>query len=281
MQHAVPDARFHYDFACFAPDFRNSAAAMERVVALPCYQAARTILATPDNSLEPLRARALRDGKQLLVATYKLRRGFVLLHPGRISEARYDVAACLDGMEKAGTGRAVTLAQMRDQGLQIDLCVTGGLVFTSAGVVVREAPSLFEMQWALLHDVGALRAETRVVAVAHGCQVVDEAHLSIEPTMPRRPAEVQCDYLVTPEATLQVTGATRPTGGIDFDTVDPHGLQDIPTLQELRGIRIMEKIMQREGFLSGHEAKSPPPPPSQDEQRGIDIVNRLMQSFKS
>lgn len=280
LRHAVPDARFNYDFMCFTPDFRGSASAIDRVIALPCYQAAAVILVTPDNSLERLRVQALRDGKRVLVATYRLRRGFVLLHPARIEQSKYEMAACLDGMEKPGIGRPVTLAQMRDECLKVDMCVTGGLVFNAQGVTIWEGHNLFEVQWAMLQDMKILQPEAPVVAVAHTCQVVDEAEVGADKVSPGRVGEVQCDWVVTPDATVEVAVAIKPTGGIDFDTVDPEGLQNIPPLQELRGIRMMEQIMQREGFVSAKEEK-PEAAPTEDEQLGISIVEKLMQSYKA
>ena len=279
LQHAIPDARFNYDFMCFTPDFRGSASAIDRLVALPCYQAAAVILVTPDNSLEQLRYRALRDGKRVLVATYRLRRGFVLLHPARIEQSKYEMAACLDGMEKPGIGRSVTLAQMRDECLKVDLCVTGGLVFNARGVTIWEGHNLLEVQWAMLQDMNILQTKAPVIAVAHNCQVVDEAELGAEKVTSDREGEVQCDWVVTPDATVEVAAAIKPTGGIDFETVDPEGLLNIPPLQELRGIRMMEQIMQRNGFVSVKEEK-PEAAPTEDEQLGISIVEKLMQNFK-
>jgi 5-formyltetrahydrofolate cyclo-ligase len=280
MQNAVPDARFNYDFMSFTPDFRGSASAIDRLVALPCYQTASVILVTPDNSLEHLRCRALKDGKTVLVATYRLRRGFVLLQPGRISESKYEMAACLDGMEKPGIGRALSLAQMRDECLKIDMCVIGGLVFNAQGVIIWEGHNLFEIQWAMLQDLKVLQPKTPVIAVAHAYQVVDETQLGVEKVTPTKSGEVQCDFVVTPDALYEIADAVKPSGGVNFDTVDPEGVQNIPPLQELRGIRMMEKIMQKEGFTSEKEEK-PEEAPSADEQMGISIVEKLMQNYRT
>ncbi|CAN9265161.1 unnamed protein product [Alternaria alternata] len=280
IQHAIPDARFNYDFISFSPDFRGSASAIDRLVSLPCYQSASVILVTPDNSLEQLRYRALKDGKRVLVATYRLRRGFVLLHPGRINESKYEMAACLDGMEKPGIGRAVSLSQMRDECLKVDMCAIGGLVFNAQGVTIWEGHNLFEVQWAMLQDLKVLQPNTPVVAVAHACQVVDEAQLGVEKVTPTTSGEVQSDFVVTPDALYEVAGAVKPTGALNFDTVDPEGIHNIPPLQELRGIRMMEQIMQREGFTSEKEEK-PEKPPSADEQMGISIVEKLMQGYRA
>jgi 5-formyltetrahydrofolate cyclo-ligase len=282
LHHAVPDSRFNLDFMSFTPDFRGSSSAVDRVVALPCYKSAEIILVTPDNSLEQLRLRALKDGKRVLVATYNLRRGFVLLHPERINESKYGLAACLDAMEKPGIGRAMTLAQMRDEGLKIDMCAIGGLVFNAQGVTIWEGHNLFEVQWAMLQDMKVLQPKAQVVAVVHACQVVDESQLGVETFRSDKAGEVQCDFIVTPEGIIEVEGATKPLGSIDFDVVDPKGPQHIPPLQELRGIRMMEKIMQNGGWDQDKEkGEENPKPPSAEEQMGISIVEKLMQSYKS
>lgn len=278
LHHAIPDSRSNYDFLSFTPDFRNSSAAIDHVADLSCYKSASIILVTPDNSLEQLRHRALKDGKRVLVSTYRLRRGFVLLDPARISEEKYAYAACLDGMEKPGCGRAITILQMQEEGLRIDLCATGGLAFNEQGVVIWEGQALFEVQWALLQDIKVLGASTQVIAVAHACQVIDEARLGVEQILPNKNGEVQCDFVITPERVFDVVNAIKPVGGIDFKTVDPEALNNIPPLQELKGMRMMEHIMQSDGFGTKKEGTSKVP--SADEQLGINIVEKLMKGFK-
>jgi 5-formyltetrahydrofolate cyclo-ligase len=282
VRNAVPDSRFNFDFLSFTPDFRGSSTAVKRVLELPCYQSARTVLITSDNSLECLRYQALKDGKKVLVGTYRLRRGFILLDPERIDNNKLELAACLDGMERSGIGRAMSIAQLRDEGLKIDMCATGGLVFNEKGVVVYEGQALFEVQWALLQDIGVLGVSSHVVAVAHACQVVDETSLGLEDIEPGKGGEVQCDLVVTPEKVFQVAAAIKPNTGINFANVDPEALNNIPPLQELKGIRTMEQIMTSGGFGQGKEkAKEQPKAPSADEQMGMDIVAKLMKDYKA
>jgi 5-formyltetrahydrofolate cyclo-ligase len=282
LRHAVPDSRFNHDFMSFTPDFRGSHAATELVAELECYKSASAILVTSDNSLESFRLRALQDGKKLLVATYRLRRGFILLDPARIDAARLELATCLDGMEKPGIGRAVSIAQIRDEDIRIEMCVTGGLVFNEQGVVVFEGQSLFEVQWAMLQDIKALGISAHVVAVAHACQVVDETQLGMQRITPDKTGEVQCDYVVTPEKVFEVDAAVKPSSGVDFDAVDPEALQNIPPLQELMGIRTMDQIMAK-GGLGGDkvEEKEQSSPPSAEEQMGMDMVAKLMKGYKA
>ncbi len=223
LQHAIPDSRFNYDFLASTPDFRGSSAAVDRLVALPCYQNARTLLVTSDNSLEQLRFRALKDGKKLLVATYRLRRGFVLLNPSFIDVDRIAHAACLDGMEKPGVGRLISLAQLQEEKFSIDLCATGGLAFNQQGVTVWEGQALFEVQWAMLQDIQCLGTNVPVVAIAHACQVVNETELGLEAIKPSKPGEVQCDYVVTPDQTFSIENPMQTEGNHGHGVFGPRG----------------------------------------------------------
>ena len=278
IRHAKPDSRFHYDFLSFTPDFRDSSSAIDRLSELPCYKDAKTILVTPDNSLEELRYRALKDGKKLIVGTYRLHRGFVLLDPARLDEKELRSASWLDGMERFGVGRSITLAQMQDDHVSIDMCVLGALAFNTQGVVIWEGHGLFEVQWALLQDVKVMKQNVPVVAVAHGCQVVDEEELNLERIKPEKQGEVQCDFVVTPDKVIGVRNAVKPTDGVSFEALDPAALQNIPPLQELKGIRMMEQIMKDGDFGKDNERASEAPPTA-DEQAGISMVERIMKGF--
>ena len=279
IKHAKPDSRSHYDFLSFTPDFRESSYAIARLAQLPCYEAATTILVTSDNSLEQLRLRALKDGKKVLVGTYRLRRGFVMLSPQRISDKDLEMASLMDGMERPGIGRHLSLAQMKDEGIHIDLCVTGGLAFNPQGVIVWEGHGLLEVQWALLYDMKVLTEQTPVVAVAHQCQVVDESDYGLERITAEKPGEMQCDFVVMPERTIEVQGAVKPTTGVAFDKMDPQALDNIPPLQELKGIRTMEQIM-KDGGLGDEARKEGEKTPTAEEQMGISMVEKIMKGFK-
>jgi 5-formyltetrahydrofolate cyclo-ligase len=281
LRHALPDSRFNYDFLQSTPDFRGSEDAVNRVAELQCYKDAKTVMVTSDNSCEGIRHRALRDGKKVVVGTYRLRRGFVVLDSKSIAESRLEAAASLDGMEKPGIGRRLDLSQLRDEGIKIDVCVLGGLVFNEQGVVVWEGSALFEVQWALLQDLKVLNRSALVVAVAHECQVVDEAQHNLDQIKADQSGEVQCDFVITPERVLEVKGAVKPSGGVDFTKVDPEALNNIPPLQELKGIRMMEQIMSSGGFGAKEEKEEESKTPSAEEQMGIDIVERLMRGLKS
>ncbi|OAP56601.1 hypothetical protein AYL99_08713 [Fonsecaea erecta] len=232
---AIPDSRFHYDFSSFIADFQGSGAATERLVSLRCYADARVIFITPDNCLEQLRLRALEDGKKVLVTTYAIRRGFWLLDPAVIvtPEAR-KLACLLDAMERPGLGRALSLAEIQQLGLQVDVMVTGTGAINHSGIRFGKGHGFFDLEWGMLTTIKAVSFSIPSIAVVHDCQVLGE---ELRPEV----FDTVCDYIVTPTTIIDIAKAgvvpKKPTCGILWDRLQPGMLEDIPPLEELRQIQ--------------------------------------------
>ena len=226
---ARPDSRFHFDFSSFIADFEGSEAATERLAALPYYTCAKVVFITPDNCLEELRFRALQDGKIVLVTTYAIRRGFWLLDPAAITtpEARR-LASFLDIMEKPGYGKQVTLAEIRQLRLRVDLLVTGTGAINNLGVRFGKGHGFFDLEWAMLTSIEVIDVSAPCIAVVHDCQVLDE---ELQPEV----FDTVCDHIITPTKVIEVHGPVhKPTCGILWERLQPGMLQDIPPLQELQ-----------------------------------------------
>ena len=168
---ALPDSRYHLDFAEFIPDFVGSDRALARVRELPCYRSGHYAFVTPDNCLTALRARILRDGKSMVVSTYGIYRGFVLLEPDMVPEGQETFAAWLDGLEHFG--RAVTLAEIATRG-PFDFMVTGASAVSLNGVRFGKGHGFFDLEWGMFTDLGVADERTPVVAVVHDLQVVED-----------------------------------------------------------------------------------------------------------
>jgi 5-formyltetrahydrofolate cyclo-ligase len=273
MKHAVPDPRFHYDFSQFIPDFRGSSAATDHAIDLLCYRSARTILITADNSLEQLRYRALKDGKTLLVATHRIRRGFVILDPRRIAEDKYEYASCLDGMEKPGIGRHATLAQMQEEGTKVDVFILGSFAVSSRGSPIPFGNDFSRAQWFLLADREIASEDTPIITIVHESQIVDEEVDGGEHS-------IRCNFVITPAKHIEIKEAKKPNiKTMSFDIFPKEVMNTVPPLQELRGIKMMEEIMKTSG-LSEQEQDATINMPSSDEKMGIDMVERIMKGYR-
>jgi 5-formyltetrahydrofolate cyclo-ligase len=201
---ARPDSRFDLDLSRFVPDFEGRERCDELLRALPGYAAARTVFLAPDNSLETMRRRALADGKRIVVPSYGLRRGFILLDPAALHAADHRLAATLDGMEQLG--RRLSLAQVRELGT-VDLVVSGAVAVTRRGLHFGGGDGFFDLEWGLLRHCGLVTSRTPVVVVVHDCQVL---HADIRPG----PHDAVADMVITPGGILTCAPPLAKPDGI-------------------------------------------------------------------
>ncbi|ETW93018.1 MAG: hypothetical protein ETSY1_41070 [Candidatus Entotheonella factor] len=75
------------------PRFAGAEQAAERLATLPCWSRARVIKSNPDRAQEPVRLRALQDGKQLYMAVPRLTkpRCFVALEAATLAQQGVDL----------------------------------------------------------------------------------------------------------------------------------------------------------------------------------------------
>lgn len=200
---ALPDSRWHLDVLKFVPDFAGSELARERLFELPAYQAAETVFVAPDNSATGIIEHSLQQGQKVVVPTYALRRGMVLLDPATISSADFAFAATLDGLERFG--ETLTLESLKR--LQhVDMLMTGAIAFTTSGVHVGNGQAYLDLEWGILATLGLVQSSTPIIGLAHDIQVVD---IPLEP----KPLDVTVNTITTPTKTLH-TGSQpqRPSG---------------------------------------------------------------------
>lgn len=217
---AIPDSRFDLDFQAFVPDFQGSTECMERLVERREYTDAGLIFVAPDNNLEEFRARACTDGKRVLVATYGIRRGFVLLEDVPPEDAAR--AASLDGLERVG--RRLALSEVAALP-PIDLVVTGAAAVTMQGVHFGKGHGYFDLEWGILRHLELVEDHTPVVACVHDCQVVDEE-------LPSSPYDCTVDLVITPSRVIACDRPAKPLGVL-WGRVDTATVEAIPYLAEL------------------------------------------------
>lgn len=221
---ARPDSRFHWDFGSFIPDFEGSDRCAEYVRELDVYQATDVVFVTPDNCMESLRRAVLDDGKTLLTTTYGISRGFFVAGPADVPIDGRDLAATLDGLERFA--RPVTVADLSRLD-PLPLLVTGASAVTSSGLRLGKGHGYFDLEWAMLWELGAVDAEVEVVAVAHDCQVIDD-------DTPPAPHDVFADWLATPNGLRRLRSGTHSPGAVRWDQVDDTLLAAIPVLDDVR-----------------------------------------------
>lgn len=199
------------------PNFVGSSAAATILRSLPTYAQARTIFVNPDAAQLAVRELALRDGKYLIMATPRLREGFILLDPSKIRDARR--AASIRGAFKHGE-------KTRVHGLRVDLIVEGSVAVDRRGGRVGKGGGFGDLEFAILREIGAITDRTPIVTTVHPLQVVDE--------IPMGEHDVPVDFIVTPDRIIETTHSHPKPMGIIWELLPNDAFKRMPILAELR-----------------------------------------------
>lgn len=223
---ALPDSRFDMNFAEFIPDFEGSSEAIARFAASPIYQTATYAFVTPDNGLAELRSRMIADGKTLVVSTYGIFRGFVVVEPGAVPVGHERYAGWLDGLDYFG--RPITLAEIAERG-PFDFLATGASAVSLDGLRFGKGHGFFDLEWGMFTDLKIADETTPVVAFVHDVQVIEE------PLTPG-PTDIAVDVIHTPTRHIRTARAPRPSG-VKWDLLSDAQLSATPPLRELMALQ--------------------------------------------
>ena len=196
----------------------GSRAAATLLRSLPTYAQARTIFVNPDAAQLAVRELALRDGKRLIMATPRLREGFILLDPAGIKDAK--AAVSIRGAFKHGRKTSV-------HGMEVDLIVEGSVVVDRRGGRVGKGGGFGDLEFAILRETGAITDTTPIVTTVHPLQIVDE--------VPMNEHDVPVDFIVTPDRIIETTHSHPKPPGIIWGLLPSDAFKRMPILAELGG----------------------------------------------
>jgi 5-formyltetrahydrofolate cyclo-ligase len=225
---ALPDAIFDHDLDHFITDFQGSQAATHLLTGLPEWQAARRVFITPDNSAQHLREAAIRQDKEVIMTTYGIRRGSLLVRRAMVPPGQEEFAATLVGMEKFGRPLR-TLAELEAAGL-LDLMVTGALAISRAhGGRAGKGAGWFDAEWGIWKSLDLIQEDTPVIGIVHDVQVVPEA-FALDPW------DCHITIIVTDTQVIRLPRFQQPPGILWDQIVTPRQkawLAAIPYMREL------------------------------------------------
>lgn len=199
------------------PAFFGAEEAADRLAELPVWQAARVVKAVPDTAQQPVRARALREGKLLYMAVPKLAEAlpFYQLDPASLDVSPADAAAKEMAAE---VGRQVGVDDMRP----VDLVVCGSVAVNRHGVRLGKGAGYSDIEVALLQEAGLIGPNTTIATTVHSLQVVDD-------DLPETAHDFSVDLIVTP-AEVIACGEPRRPPGVLWGDLDSAKIAAIPLL---------------------------------------------------
>ena len=225
---AAPDSRFAWNFAEFIADYEGSVDGAERLLELADDLDAESWLVTPDNNLDPLRERLVRTDTAFLMPSYGIRRGFLHLESASVANSDAAFASVLDGMNRFAD--PVSIEELEAEFPPLDVMVTGASFVTGGGLRMGKGHGYFDLEWAMLREVGLVNSETVVVAAVHDVQFLENRGRAEKMVAEH---DTIVDYVVTPSTTFEVDDAPPKPEGIHWDLLTAEEIRDIPPLETL------------------------------------------------
>lgn len=206
------------------PNFKGADVAALRLATLREWASARVIKANPDSPQQHVRFRALIDGKILIMASPRLRSGFIILDPSRIPSSRLRTASTISGAFKYG--RLVKLSELP----AIDLIITGCVAVDRRGVRLGKGGGYSELEYGILRELGLVDDETLIATTIHDVQLIDDE-------IPLEIHDYTVDLLATPTRIIQMplTHRYRPSG-IYWELLKPE-IRELNVIKELAEIK--------------------------------------------
>ena len=184
----------------YIPAFVGAEAAADRLAGLPEWRAAQVVKAVPGRAQQPVRERALRDGKLLYVAVPRLATElpFFVLDPADASTVPAEAAAHEHAAHHA---RKVGVQGMR----RVDMVVCGSVAVNRRGTRLGKGAGYSDIEVALLQEAGRIGPSTVIVTTVHPLQVIDEP-------IPETEHDFSVDLIVTRDEVIECEPQRRPTG---------------------------------------------------------------------
>jgi 5-formyltetrahydrofolate cyclo-ligase len=201
----------------YIPDFAGAGTAADRLAHLPAWQATRVIKAVPDRAQQPVRERALRDGKLLYMAVPMLADDlpFYTLDPASLTVPPPEAAS---RKTAARIASKIALGQMRP----INMVVCGSVAVNRQGARLGKGAGYSDIEVALLQEAGLISPSTVIVTTVHPLQVFGE-------TLPETEHDFSVDLIITPDEVIECGPARRP-GGLYWEHLTEDKIAAIPVL---------------------------------------------------
>lgn len=214
-------ARFPLPVQGRIPNFVGAEKAALRLSALPEYRSAEVVFCNPDAPQRPVREMALRDGKVLVMATPRLRRGLLVLEPSRIPRRALRRASTIKGAFQYGR-------PVKPWDIQVDLKVVGSVAVAPDGARLGKGHGYSDLEFAILLECGALRPETPIATTVHDLQVLKPGEI------PMTEHDVPVDFIATPTRTMRVRVPRPRPSGVNWALITERMIREMPILAELK-----------------------------------------------
>ncbi|MEM0295764.1 MAG: 5-formyltetrahydrofolate cyclo-ligase [Candidatus Korarchaeum sp.] len=200
------------------PNFIGAEEAARKLSLQREWKEAEVIFVNPDSPQRHVRYLGISQGKIVVMATPRIKEGFLLLDPEEIPASRYYEASTISGAFRYG--RKVGLEVPR-----IDLKVTGSVAVDEGGGRVGKGHGYSDLEYGILGEIGAIGKRTPIATTIHDIQIVEK--------VPMEEHDMPLSLIVTPTKVIRTQRFGEPK--VLWELVTPELEREVPLLRELRG----------------------------------------------
>lgn len=169
------------------PDFLGSAEAAQMLRGTAEWQNAEVIFSSPDSAQIKVREFALLDKKLLIMASPKLKDGFLLIDPFSV-KGNEQTASTIDGAFKFG--------KKIHEFPKVDLVIEGSVAVDKYGNRLGKGGGYGDREISELLSEKAILTGTPIVTTVHEIQIIDE--------IPTEDHDQKINMIVTPEKVIRI-----------------------------------------------------------------------------
>jgi len=200
------------------PNFKGHELAARRFIESELFRKAEVIFCCPDSPQRPIREAVIRAGKVLVMATPRLRKGFLVIKRKYVPLGREREASTIRGAFIYGKLFMVPP-------YHIDVKVTGSVAVTTEGARLGKGGGYSDLEYAILRELNLVDEKTPIVTTVHDIQIVEY--------IPVTRHDVPVDYVFTPTKRIKTEGKYSKPEGIYWDEVKDEQIKNIPILKKL------------------------------------------------
>lgn len=149
------------------PDFKGSILAAENLASTSIWKSAKTVFVSPDSAQTPVRYLALKQGKNLIMASPNLEHGYLFLKSDDfldLDDKQVKEAATKEGAFKYCVDEEIP---------KIDLVVEGSVAVDKSGNRIGKGKGFADMEIDDLFKKSLITDNTRIATTIHSLQLVD------------------------------------------------------------------------------------------------------------
>ena len=168
-------ARFPFPIRGRIPNFEGSERAAEKLLELEDWRKAKIVFVSPDSPQRKVRELVLKSGKILIMATPRLKQGFLEIK----NVKNFEFASTIKGAFKVG--------KFLKELPKIDLVVIGSVAVDKVGWRLGKGGGYGDREVA---EITKKSGKVPIITTVHDLQIVEK--------VPHEPHDVKVDYILTP-----------------------------------------------------------------------------------